>query len=101
VDCTVVESNIHAPYDSQLLVDANRVLARLLSEAKSKLPDIIFSFTDLRRIAKPGGGLLLENQFQPRRRLSQYLSPILILFARMDVILTMDTKFVSRVAHQT
>lgn len=55
VDCTVIESNIHAPFDSQLLVDANRVLARLLSEAKSKLPDIIFSFTDHRRIAKRRG----------------------------------------------
>jgi transposase, IS5 family len=52
VDCTVVESNIHAPYDSELLVDANRVLARLLAEAKSKLPGIIFSYTDHRRRAK-------------------------------------------------
>ena len=52
VDCTVVESNIHAPYDSELLVDATRVLARLLSEAKSGLPGIIFSFCDHRRRAK-------------------------------------------------
>lgn len=52
VDCTVVESNIHAPYDSELLVDANRVLGRLLTEAKTKLSGIIFSFTDHRRRAK-------------------------------------------------
>jgi len=52
VDCTVVESNIHAPYDSELLVDANRVLARLLTEAKTELSGIIFSFTDHRRRAK-------------------------------------------------
>ena len=52
VDCTVVESNIHAPYDSELLVDANRVLARLLAKAKTELPGIIFSFTDHRRRAK-------------------------------------------------
>jgi IS5 family transposase len=52
VDCTVVESNIHAPYDSELLVDANRVLARLLTKAKTELSGIIFSFTDHRRRAK-------------------------------------------------
>lgn len=46
VDCTVVESNIHAPYDSELLVDSVRVLARLLSTIKTDLPGIIFSFTD-------------------------------------------------------
>ncbi len=52
VDCTVVESNIHAPYDSELLLDSTRVLARLLAEAKTELPDIIFSFNDHRRAAK-------------------------------------------------
>ena len=52
VDCTVVESNIHAPYDSELLVDSTRVLARILTEAKTELPGIIFSFTDHRRRSK-------------------------------------------------
>lgn len=52
VDCTVVESNIHAPYDSELLVDANRVSARLLIEARTKLPGIVFSFIDHRPRAK-------------------------------------------------
>lgn len=52
VDCTVVESNIHAPYDSELLVDAIRVLARCLSESKSGLAGIVFSFCDHRRRAK-------------------------------------------------
>jgi len=42
VDCTVVESNIHGPYDSELLVDANRVLARLLATAKTELSGIVF-----------------------------------------------------------
>ncbi|MFN2365068.1 MAG: ISNCY family transposase [Desulfurivibrionaceae bacterium] len=46
VDCTVVESNIHAPYDSELLVDSTRVLARFLSRAKAELPGIVFSFRD-------------------------------------------------------
>lgn len=52
VDCTVVESNIHDPYDSELLVDATRVLARLLAAAKAGLPGIIFSFADHLRRAK-------------------------------------------------
>jgi len=52
VDCTVVESNIHAPYDSELLVDANRVLARLLTAAKTEFSGIVFSFMDHRRRSK-------------------------------------------------
>ncbi len=52
VDCTVVESNIHAPYDSDLLVDSNRVLARLLTTAKTELAGIVFRFMDHRRRAK-------------------------------------------------
>lgn len=52
VDCTVVESNIHDPYDSELLVDATRVLARVLATAKTELPGIIFSFTNHLRRAK-------------------------------------------------
>jgi len=52
VDCTVVESNIHVPYDSELLTDANRVLGRLLMEAKTKLTGIVFSFADHRRRVK-------------------------------------------------
>ncbi|MBM9515317.1 transposase, partial [Desulfogranum marinum] len=44
VDCTVVETNIHAPYDSELLFDSVRVLARLLDDAKTRLPGIMFSF---------------------------------------------------------
>ena len=34
IDCTVVETNIHAPTDSSLLFDAVRVLTRLLHAAK-------------------------------------------------------------------
>ncbi|MBM9514706.1 ISNCY family transposase [Desulfogranum marinum] len=52
VDCTVVETNIHAPYDSELLFDSVRVLARLLDDAKTRLPGIMFSFHNHRRAAK-------------------------------------------------
>lgn|GEM_PF-6449404 len=34
----MVESNIHTPYDSELLVDSVRVLTRLMVEAKRELP---------------------------------------------------------------
>ena len=36
VDCTVVESNIHHPFDSTLLWDSVRVLVRLMSEANEQ-----------------------------------------------------------------
>ena len=52
VDCTVVESNIHAPFDSDLLFDSVRVLARILTTVKTELPDLVFSFSDHRRRAK-------------------------------------------------
>ena len=52
VDCTVVESNIHAPYDSELLFDSVRVLARLLTTVKTELSDPVFSFSDHRCRAK-------------------------------------------------
>ena len=43
IDCTVVESNIHKPYDSTLLWDAVRVLTRLLYCAKHALgPNLRF-----------------------------------------------------------
>jgi transposase, IS5 family len=34
IDCTVVETNIHEPTDSSLLVDAVRVLVRLMNQAQ-------------------------------------------------------------------
>jgi len=34
IDCTVVETNIHEPTDSSLLVDSVRVLVRLMSQAQ-------------------------------------------------------------------
>ena len=52
VDCTVVESNIHAPFDSELLLDSTRVLARVLTRLKSELPDLTFTFADHRRRAR-------------------------------------------------
>ena len=52
VDCTVVESNIHAPYDSALLMDAVRVLARNLAKAREELSGLAMEFSDHRRRAK-------------------------------------------------
>jgi IS5 family transposase len=52
IDCTVVESNIHAPYDSQLLWDAVRVLDRLLDRARRELPGVRFSYSNHTRRAK-------------------------------------------------
>jgi IS5 family transposase len=36
IDCTVVESNIHKPYDSTQLFDCVRVLTRLMSRAQDE-----------------------------------------------------------------
>ncbi len=44
IDCTIVESNIHAPFDSELLWDSVRVLTRILNRAKEHLFGLRFSF---------------------------------------------------------
>jgi transposase, IS5 family len=49
VDCTVVETNIHEPTDSSLLVDAVRVLVRLMGRAQEYVDA---PFTDHHRRAK-------------------------------------------------
>jgi IS5 family transposase len=43
IDCTVVETNIHAPTDSALLSDCVRVLVRLLRRAQVMDPEIRFA----------------------------------------------------------
>lgn len=52
IDCTVVESNIHAPSDSTLLWDAVRVLTRLLYLARNELGPGQPRFQDHTRRAK-------------------------------------------------
>jgi len=52
VDCTVVESNIHQPTDSELLWDCVRVLTRLLHRARKLLGDQHVRFHDRTRRAK-------------------------------------------------
>ena len=51
IDCTVVESNIHPPYDSILLWDCVRVLTRLLHKAKDNYGLGHLHFQDHRRRA--------------------------------------------------
>lgn len=52
IDCTVVESNIHAPSDSTLLWDSVRVLTRILTAAKEHFPRSGILFHDHTRRAK-------------------------------------------------
>ncbi len=69
VDCTVVESNIHDPYDSELLVDANRVLDRILTTAKEEFFGIVFSFTDhLRRAKRRNLEIMNAKKAEERRK---------------------------------
>jgi len=51
IDCTVVESNIHKPFDSVQLFDCVRVLTRLLYKARDEF-GIPIIFTDHQRRAK-------------------------------------------------
>jgi IS5 family transposase len=51
-DCTVVESNIHEPMDSELLWDCVRVLLRLLGQARDLLGPTEVAFGNRTRRAK-------------------------------------------------
>jgi transposase, IS5 family len=51
-DCTVVESNIHEPSDSELLWDCVRVLTRLLGQARDAVGAAQVQFSDRTRRAK-------------------------------------------------
>jgi IS5 family transposase len=51
-DCTCVESNIHQPYDSTLLVDSVRVLTRLMVRSRDELDIKLPPFSDHNRRAK-------------------------------------------------
>ncbi|MEK6284065.1 MAG: ISNCY family transposase [Acidobacteriota bacterium] len=51
-DCTVVESNIHEPWDSELLWDGVRVLTRLLARARNLLGAEHVEFGNRTRRAK-------------------------------------------------
>jgi len=52
VDCTVVESNIHPPADSQQLWDCIRVLTRLMGRVQDYLPAGTFVFSNRKKRAK-------------------------------------------------
>jgi IS5 family transposase len=52
VDCTAVESNIHAPTDSSLLEDCVRVTTRLLRQLADTVPSLELSFSDHTKRAK-------------------------------------------------
>jgi IS5 family transposase len=63
-DCTVEQSNIHAPYDSSLLHDCTRVLTRLMAQAK-RYADVRFS--DHRRRVKRRSVEILHAKKKERR----------------------------------
>lgn len=52
IDCTVVETNIHSPTDSELLWDGVRVVSRILDRARSELAGFEFSFMNHTRRSK-------------------------------------------------
>jgi IS5 family transposase len=64
VDCTVMETNIHEPTDSSLLVDSVRVLTRLMTRARKYVES---PFTNHHRLAKRRGLAILNARTQEDR----------------------------------
>ncbi len=66
----MVESNIHAPYDSDLLFDAVRVLGRVMKRLKIELPGLTFSFADnYLRAKKRNLGIMNAKNSSERKKL--------------------------------
>lgn len=71
IDCTVVESNIHKPFDSTLLWDSVRVLTRLLHKAKDDYGLRKLNFHDHTRRAKKRM-LAIDNAKNEKQRNRNY-----------------------------
>ncbi len=68
VDCTVVESNIHHPTDSELLYDCVRVLTRLMCRARELLGTVVVFGNRTRRAKRRRMGVLNARDKEQRRR---------------------------------
>src|SRR5215210_154635 len=67
VDCTVVESNIHAPLDSNLLWDCVRVVTRLMGNAR-EIVGAEVTFPNRTRRAKRRALGILNARFKEKRK---------------------------------
>ncbi len=66
VDCTPVESNIHKPYDSDLLWDGIRVLTRLMDAARCEC-NVDFEYMNHRRAGKRRSIEIMNAKTKKRR----------------------------------
>lgn len=64
-DCTVTETNIHAPTDSSLLWDCVRVITRILKRVSERFPETGLDFHDRTRRAKR---LAHQISFPPKKK---------------------------------
>jgi transposase, IS5 family len=71
LDSTVVETHIHHPTDSSLLLDGIRVITRLLQAGKTLNPTPWYTFADHQRAAKKRG-LQILNAHKEKVRLKAY-----------------------------
>lgn len=67
LDATVVETHIHHPTDSTLLLDGIRVITRLLKAGKALNPAPWYTFADHQRAAKKRGLQILNARKDPVR----------------------------------
>lgn len=70
VDCTVVESNIHPPTDSELLYDCVRVLTRLMQRARKLMGDVVVFGNRTRRARRRR--LAVRNARDKKQRRAAY-----------------------------
>ena len=74
-DCTTVQTNIHYPTDASLLNDVNRVLNRLMKEAKDICGEGIIKFINHTKISKRKL-YLINNYKKEEQRHPEYLELI-------------------------
>lgn len=68
VDSTAVETDIHYPTDSSLLVDGVRIITRLLIQGKRLRPTPAYRYADHRRVAKKRALTILNDKRKGSRK---------------------------------
>jgi transposase, IS5 family len=68
IDATCVETDIHHPTDSSLLVDGVRIITRWLDEGKELTPTPDYQYSDHRRVVKKRLMLILNAKKEPVRQ---------------------------------
>lgn len=98
IDATAVETNVHIPSDSSLMLDGIRVITRLLDEANNLFENKILQYSDHNRAAKKKNFVIENKKTQQNKKNKKYkemikISESVIDYADRAIIILNSYKF--------